>query len=145
MNILYEMKRGTEHLNYGRQIITEYCERCIHSESQNVVRVLDLGAGTGTDLLNCKKHAEGVADLELWALEKYQPNVEKLKAGGIKVKSINIENEVFPFEDRCMDFVIMNQILEHTKEVFWIFGEVSRILKWGGALHSRCPEPGIIS
>lgn len=31
-----------------------------------------------------------------------------------------------------MDFIIMNQILEHTKEIFWIFGEVSRVLKRGG-------------
>jgi SAM-dependent methyltransferase len=34
----------------------------------------------------------------------------------------------------------MNQILEHTKEVFWIFHEISRVLKKGGKLIIGVPN-----
>lgn len=74
----------------------------------------------------------GKTKLELWALESYPPNVEKLEKRGIHVKCFNIEKERFPFNDESIDFIIMNQILEHTKEVFWIFSEISRILKKSG-------------
>lgn len=137
MQIFYKMKHGTEYLNYGRDIITGYCRRCKErSESESGVpfRILDLGAGHGTDLINCRKNIVGGGknSVELWALESYQPNIDLLKKQGIKVRRFHIEKERFPFEDESVDFVIMNQVLEHTKEIFWIFSEISRILKKGG-------------
>jgi len=32
-----------------------------------------------------------------------------------------------------MDLIVANQIIEHTKEIFWIFSEIVRVLKPGGA------------
>lgn len=132
MSILYDMKHGTEYLNYGRHIISGYCKYCVAVKDHSPVKVLDLGAGSGTDLLNCKESIGESVALELYALEDYPPNVEMLRNKGIHVSFVNIENDMFPFEDGSMDIVIMNQVLEHTKEVFWIFGEISRILKKGG-------------
>lgn len=138
MSILYKMKHGTEDLNYGRKIIVDYCRRCAAvSESGECFRILDLGAGKGTDLLNCMrsmagKKQRGQINAELWALESYPPNVEILEKQGIKVRCFNIEKEKFPFGDESIDFIIMNQILEHTKEIFWIFSEISRVLKKEG-------------
>ena len=34
-----------------------------------------------------------------------------------------------PFEDETVDILIVNQILEHCKEIFWIFHELTRVLK----------------
>lgn len=131
MNVLYKLKHGTEYLNYGRDIVVEYCKKCLlMSESRDPYIILDLGAGNGTDLLNCMKNIGG--GVELWALESYFPNVKILEKQGIHVSCFNIEGERFPFEDESIDFIIMNQILEHTKEIFWIFSEISRILKKGG-------------
>ncbi len=137
MQIFYKMKHGTEYLNYGRDIITGYCRRCRErsvTEEGNPFKILDLGAGHGTDLINCRENIVGGGknSVELWALESYPPNVTLLRQQGIKVRQFNIERERFPFENESIDFVIMNQILEHTKEIFWIFSEISRILKKGG-------------
>lgn len=150
MGALYNMKKGTEYLNYGRNIIEKYCKRCMaETENKEHFIILDLGAGSGIDLINCAKGVEdSIKDIELWALESYVPNIEILRKKGIHVKKFNIEKDKFPFEDESVDFIIMNQILEHTKEIFWIFGEVSRVLRKGGncivgvpnlaSLHNRC-------
>lgn len=126
------MKHGTEHLNYGRNIIAKYCHDCALMSKNNVIKILDLGAGSGTDLLNCKNSIGNLRKVELYALESYQPNVDILEEKGIVVKRFQIEREKFPFESGSIDIVIMNQILEHTKEIFYIFSEVSRVLNGGG-------------
>ena len=62
MQIFYKMKHGTEYLNYGRDIITGYCRRCRErsvTEEGNPFKILDLGAGHGTDLINCRENIVG--------------------------------------------------------------------------------------
>ena len=60
MNVFYRMKKGTEYLNYGREIITDYCMKCAKDcEGRGNIRILDLGAGAGTDLQNCRKKLAG--------------------------------------------------------------------------------------
>ena len=39
----------------------------------------------------------------------------------------NIERDDLPLADGQADLIIANQVLEHTKEIFWIFHEVSRL------------------
>ena len=53
--------------------------------------------------------------------------MEELKSLGVSVFALNIERDALPFEDGSVDIVIANQILEHTKEFFWIFHQVSRV------------------
>jgi SAM-dependent methyltransferase len=126
-------------LNYGRQNI-DYFLKC----SAPYASVLDLGAGGGSDLL-LARHQMPAA--RLFALEAYLPNIEHLRALNIEANLHNLERDQFPFSDNRLDIVMANQILEHTKEVFWIFHEVTRTLRVGGrfiigvpniaALHNR--------
>jgi SAM-dependent methyltransferase len=37
-----------------------------------------------------------------------------------------------PFNDEYFDIVIANQVLEHTKDIWWITSEISRVIKKGG-------------
>ena len=111
-------------LNYGRKLVKSFL-----ISSKPFKNVLDIGAGKGNDLFiaqevepKCKMHA----------LEYYPPNVELLRKNDVKVHSINIEQDIFPYNNGIFDVVIANQILEHTKELFWIFHEVTRVLKVGG-------------
>jgi SAM-dependent methyltransferase len=55
----------------------------------------------------------------------------------------NIERDSLPLADGSADLIIANQVLEHTKEIFWIFHEVSRSLKIGG--HFLFGVPNICS
>jgi len=106
--------------------------------------IVDLGDGQGTDLAIAPVvHPQA----NLIAVENWPPYVDTLSAKGIAVESLNIERDQLPFADESVDVIIANQVLEHCKEVFWIFSEVSRTLKTGGcfivgvpnlaALHNR--------
>lgn len=134
-NIFFNMKQGTEYLNYGREIISgtvaEYAKRLERKQ----IKILDIGAGSGTDLLNCKSAIEKTGkqfEFELYGVENYEPNVATLKEAGINVFAIDIEDDTIPLQDGEVDIVIMNQCLEHTKEIFHIFGEISRVLGANG-------------
>lgn len=111
-------------LNYGRHIIADFASKIGHYET-----VLDIGAGKGDDLMIYKSKCESI---KLLALEGYEPNVSRLAERGIEVFSHNLEHDKFPFEDKSLDVVSANQILEHVKEIFWIFHEIARTLKIGG-------------
>lgn len=126
-------------LNYGRHIVDKFLSKVDYA---NVV--LDLGAGHGDDLILARQR---FPSSRLNAVECHPPYQAELKERGVDVFSLNIEGDRFPFEDVSVDVVIANQILEHTKELFWIFHEVSRVLTVGGhfivgvpnlaALHNR--------
>jgi SAM-dependent methyltransferase len=135
------LKKGTEELNYGREIISawgaEYIQARIEAK-QTSIRAFDIGCGIGQDLINVRAAAEKIykntnaTELELYGIEHYPPNVESCTLANIQTYPVDIEREEYPAEDNSFDMVIANQVLEHTKEIFWIFAEVTRILKPGG-------------
>lgn len=112
-------------LNYGRHHIDRFVRHCYPFE-----KVLDIGAGQGKDLDICAKVKN--QEVEFNAIECFEPNVQILNAKNIITHNLNIENTKFPFKDEYFDIIIANQVLEHTKELFWILHEVTRGLKVGG-------------
>ena len=138
---LLKLKAGTEELNYGRDLLAQYVLEIAAGKKH--LRILDIGLGSGKDLINIRqKCAEAFPDLklELYGFECYPPNVEAARKEGIEVFPGNVETQKFPFEDQFFDIVVSNQILEHTKEVFWIFSELSRVLKPGGYVLTGVPN-----
>ena len=119
-------------LNYGRHHIRNFLQTAAPYQT-----VLDLGAGHGDDLLLAKQFD---SNANLHALESYPPYVEELQNKGIEVFSANIEREPLPFADGSVNVIIMNQIMEHVKEVFWILHEVTRVLKPGGSFIVGVPN-----
>ena len=117
---------------YGRHVL----ERVV-SNLVNVSLCLDLGCGNGDDLLIVKNHNPrskciGI-DFGSW-------NKEKLIDRGIEPIAVNIENHTLPLESETVDLIIANQILEHTKEIYWINHEIFRTLKVGGYLYLGVPN-----
>ena len=119
-------------LNYGRESIRRFLE-----QSGPYGSVLDLGAGSGDDLALAE---ETRPDVELFGVEENPHCVGKLSKRGVKVFRLNIEKDRLPFKDDKVDVVIANQVLEHTKEVFWILHEISRVLPVGGRLLLGVPN-----
>jgi len=119
-------------LNYGRCHIKKFLKSV--APYNNVV---DLGAGTGVDLGLAK---EVQPSAEIHGIEVNAPYVKNLQEKGWKIHSINIEKDKFPFENESLDVVMANQIIEHVKEIFWIFDQVSRVLKVGGHLILGVPN-----
>lgn len=108
-------------LNYGRHHVRRFLEKAHPFKA-----VIDLGAGWGSDLHIAR---EVSSRARLIAVESWQPTVKRLKREGVEVRELDLERDRLP-EDA--DAVIANQILEHTKDIFWIFHEVTRILPTGG-------------
>jgi len=91
--------------------------------------VADLGAGSGRDLGIVRRlHPEA----KLIAIETGTEYAKGLEGKADEVYVADIERDCLPFEDGQADLIMANQVLEHTKEVFWIFHEVFRSLRVGG-------------
>jgi SAM-dependent methyltransferase len=102
--------------------------------------VVDLGAGSGRDLEIVRRlHPQAI----LIAVEGGKEYAQTLAGKADQIYVANIERDPLPLADGQADLIIANQILEHTKEIFWIFHEVTRSLKIGG--HFLFGVPNICS
>lgn len=147
-NVIKKLKEGTEYLNYGRHIIFDWGAQLTEENNDGSFLVLDLGCGPGTDLDNIQnvartRNPEKAKNLKLFGIESWPPNVKKCQSLGITTWNKNIELDKYPGKDQSFDLIIANQVLEHTKEIFWIFAEVARLLKPGG--HFIVGVPNIAS
>lgn len=141
-NYFVNLKKGTEFLNYGRHILraagVRYAKTRIQGNPSGEIRILDLGCGHGTDLRNIREEIHSVLPegagwkIQLFGVENYGPYVEECELSGIRVRSLDVERDPFPGDGAPYDLILANQILEHTKEIFWIFSEAARLLAPGG-------------
>ena len=109
---------------YGPQVLKTYL-----GQLRSIDSVVDIGAGSGRDLGFVK---DRFPDASLHAIECMPANIIALERQGIKTYPNDIESEVLPFHNESIDLFICNQILEHTKELFFILHEITRALKVGG-------------
>jgi len=119
-------------LNYGRHNIESFLKKAMPFET-----VLDIGAGKGYDLDIAKKVNN---NSKLIAIEYYEPYKAILNLKKIAVYQLDIEKERFPLANESVDIIIANQILEHVKEIYWIFHEITRLLRLGGSLIIGVPN-----
>lgn len=131
---LHPLARFVNHIEtYGPHIMRRFLQ-----EAAPYRAVLDVGAGQGRDLGIA---AEISPEAQLYAIEFLaSPSLSALTAS---VHPTNIETEQFPFGDSVIDVVIANQVLEHAKEIFWIFHEISRVVRVGG--HVIIGTPNVLS
>lgn len=119
-------------LNYGRDVVTELVGRCDGAKT-----VLDIGAGGGLDLSNARRVLPGARPI---AFDFLPESVQRLAASGVEAHCVDIERDRFPLADGSMDVIIANQVLEHSKEIFWVFHEIARTLAVGGHLVLGVPN-----
>ena len=120
---------------YGPHIIERFVKKINLLET-----IVDIGAGSGRDLLMVKKLHPSASTVAIEAGHEYAKNLFGIVD---QVYISNIERDKLPFEDESVDLIIANQVLEHTKEIFWIFHEVTRSLRVGG--HFLIGVPNIAS
>lgn len=109
---------------YGPHVIERFV-----SKLTNIAKVVDVGAGQGRDLELVKKHHPNVQTI---AIEAGKIFAENLRSKVDEVHVLDIERNEFPLAPGSVDLVIANQVLEHTKEIFWIFDQVTKALRPGG-------------
>lgn len=137
MKLMIKLLKIPENDRYGRDYIVSNAKQYL--EHMKEATIVDIAAGSGTDLINIKENSKE-CKLNLYGLEAYEPNIKLLEKRGISTFAVNIEKDRLPFEDESVDIVVANQILEHCKELWWIYSEVSRILKHGGVFLIGVPN-----
>jgi SAM-dependent methyltransferase len=101
---------------------------------------VDLGAGLGRDLRIVKRVHRGATAIAVEGGREYARQLEDVAD---ELHVLDIERSRLPFAEESIDLIIANQVLEHTKEIFWIFHEVSRCLRVGG--HFLIGVPNVAS
>ena len=109
--------------SYGRHILQKAIK------NKQIMNCVDIGCGDGSDLSIISAHN---VHAKLYGIDFGDWNAQKLKKLNIIPLYANIEIEKLPFDDNSIDFIIANQVIEHTKEIFWINHEIFRCLKVGG-------------
>ena len=116
---------------YGRHIL----EKVIKNKDIKVC--VDIGCGGCQDLLIIR---ENNPKAELFGIDFAFKDINKFNDLAVKPCVLNIEKDKLPFNDKSVDFIIANQVLEHTKEIFWINNEIFRWLKIGGIFFLGVPN-----
>jgi len=98
---------------------------------------VDIGAARGDGLALTREVQPGA---RLDAIEINQDYAEHLIGKGFAVHHLGIERDTFPFPNRSVDAILANQTMEHVKELFWIFHEISRVLRDDGSLIIGVPH-----
>lgn len=108
------------------------------ADIRGVLKVLDIGCGTGTLTIMAKK---ANSDIEAIGLD---PDPEILRIARNKAREANVEiqfNEAssmeMPYPDGCFDRVLSSLMIHHlnTEEKIKTLAEVHRVLKQGGSIH----------
>lgn len=122
------------HEQYGETVIGRFA-RLITPRN-----VVDLGVGQGRDLDIIRMAHPGI---HTTALDCSRDYLDGLGNRFDCTEALNLETEPLPFDDASVDLIVANQVLEHVKEIFWIWHEVSRSLAVGG--HFLIGVPNILS
>ena len=141
LEALKRYKDRNKHQHFPSDQLGRWCRAYLDTLPPRTFRALDVGLGTARDLLAVREACEGL-ELELYGLESIEYHIQHAREVGIATHSIDIERDRLPYEDAFFDIVLSNQVIEHTKELFWIFSEISRVLKPGGLCIIGCPNLG---
>jgi ubiquinone/menaquinone biosynthesis C-methylase UbiE len=94
-------------------------------------KVLEIGAGLGTDLAQFAKGGALVTDLDLSSghLEKARKNFE---LRGLQGEFHHGDGEHLPFADNQFDVIYTNGVIHHTPNTNYVIDEIWRVLRPGG-------------
>ena len=141
-NFALGAKSSTSYLTYGRHIVKSWIAQWHHAQLSTIknrpVRILDIGCGGGDDLAGLR---EIFGDsCELYGIEFDPAARAECARKGINAQPLNIERDQLPFSEKFFDVIIINQVIEHCKDIFFIFGEISRVTQSGGLVVVGTPN-----
>ncbi len=100
------------------------------------VRILDVGCGTGADVISFKKLFG--RQVEIYGVDVVALQIdlakEKIKKYGVWAEVKYYDGSWLPFEKNYFDVIYTSDVLGHVKDVPGWLEELNRVLKPGGAL-----------
>ena len=149
-----EIKTGNAiNIRYSELAETSCCLSCggaiNHSKAAPGEVCVDLGSGRGTDAMRLAEEvgASGMVyglDISDGMIQKAEKTAARL--GIENVKFIKTDLEDMPLEDKSVNLVISNCVINHAENKQNVWNEVHRILKGGGRfvvsdIYSSAPVP----
>lgn len=134
---------------YGRDLILNHSIKYLQDQNdKDTHHILDIGCYLGKDLSLIKNECQKLnLNVKLHGLDYFNNRKddlanceENLRKNEIDYHIVNIEREHYPFKDNMFDIVISDNTLEHIRELYWIIGEASRVLKPNGLLLISVPN-----
>jgi SAM-dependent methyltransferase len=98
--------------------------------------LLDVGCWDGAQTLRYARAARARPH----GVELFAEPAARAEARGVEVARLDLERDAFPFADECFDVVVVNQVLEHLKNVWLPLAEMYRVLRTGGLLVASVPN-----
>lgn len=123
-----------------RWIEKDFKKESIDRSVQEPYRVLDVGCGTGSSVVDFKKlfgRRADVVGLDVVALQ-LDLGKKKLKEHGVVGDLVYYDGQQFPFSDNSFDAVYSSDVLGHVPDVELWLAEVARVLKPGGVIAMFC-------
>jgi ubiquinone/menaquinone biosynthesis C-methylase UbiE len=94
-------------------------------------KVLEIGAGMGTDLAQFAKHGAICTDLDL-SLGHLDHARTNFRLRGLNAEFKHGDGERLPFPDNTFDVVYSNGVIHHTPNTDQVIADIHRVLKPGG-------------
>jgi SAM-dependent methyltransferase len=126
---------------FARAEIASWARQHIERLPHDPVRILDVGLGGAEDLLALREQTRDL-HVEIYGIECAPWRVAQARGRGIEVFPIDIERDPIPLPDASLDVLMANHVVEHLKELFFFFSEVSRVVRPGGLCIIGCPNLG---
>lgn len=102
-------------------------------------KILDLGSGRGSFLIDCSKKGAIAEGLEL-NKEYIEKSLSRAKEARVSIKVSQGIGEELSFQDGSFDFINMCEVIEHVNNPEKVLSEVYRVLKPGGKVYVSVPN-----
>lgn len=109
----------------------------IAERAPRAARLLDVGCWDGVQTVRYAAAAGGSAAA---GIELFDGPAAEARARGVEVAQLDLERDAFPFPDDTFDVVVVNQVLEHLKNIWLPLAEMFRVLRTGGLLVASVPN-----
>ncbi|HEX6708136.1 MAG TPA: class I SAM-dependent methyltransferase [Albitalea sp.] len=141
VQMLVDFKNSMHPDVFARSEIASWAAQHVDASGHDPARIVDVGLGGAEDLLALKAATRN-REVSLYGVECNPTRIEDARSRGIEVFAVDIEHERIPIPDASLDVVMANHVVEHLKELFFFFSEVSRVLRPGGICIIGCPNLG---
>ncbi len=98
--------------------------------------LLDVGCWEGDATLRFASAARA----RPFGVEVFPAPAAVARARGVTVAECDLERDALPFADASFDVIVVNQVLEHLKNIWLPLGEMYRVLRVGGLLVASVPN-----
>ncbi len=102
-------------------------------------RILDLGSGKGSFLIQCAQNDAIAKGIELNS-GYIETSIKRASDTGVNVDVIQGVGEELPFKEKEFDFVNLCEVIEHVSNPGKMLEEVYRVLEKGGLVYVSVPN-----